>query len=76
MIGGSPVTNTQIKQAVAEVRKLDQSLAFVIGELFNQAEMYGFDTQRNEVDLFDMPDAELPGMWERADFTGGETDTP
>lgn len=44
MVGESPVTSTQIKQAVAEVRKLDQSLAFAIDELFYQAETYGFST--------------------------------
>lgn len=26
----------------------------------------------DEVDLYDTPDDELPGMWERADFMGGE----
>lgn len=28
----------------------------------------------DQVDLLDIPDGELPGMWERADFTGGKTD--
>ena len=27
---------------------------------------------RWEMDLFDIPDDELPGMWERADFMGGK----
>lgn len=26
------------------------------------------------LDLLDRPDEELPGMWSRSDFTGGETD--
>lgn len=28
---------------------------------------------RWEMDLYDIPDDELPGMWERADFMGGES---
>lgn len=27
-----------------------------------------------EPSYMDIPDGELPGMWERSDFTGGETD--
>lgn len=32
------------------------------------------DEGDGEVGLDDLPDIELPGMWERADFEGGETD--
>ena len=61
-------------EAPAELDPVD----YVIAERF-RAERHpertvdGDDPYEN--DLFEIPDDELPGMWERADFTGGWADT-
>lgn len=58
--------------AASETNPLD----YVIAERF-RAERHPEQSvdgdDRWENDLYDLPDDELPGMWERADFMGGES---
>lgn len=58
-------------EGVTELDPLD----YVIKERF-RAERHPEQSvdgdDRWEMDLYDIPDDELPGMWERADFMGGQ----
>lgn len=58
-----------------EAAAFPDPLDYVIRERLN-AERHpvkSVDGDEYEMDLFDIPDDELPGMWERADFMGGES---